>query len=108
MLRGNSRRCSVSAIKHGHSKDHRPDLKHFLIWMLCVGGKIPVFGRTEDGNASDKTINNDVLSRVSKHLTQYGIAEKTFVYIADSAMVNERNLDWGFHCFREAPSIDLQ
>ena len=81
------------AITHGHSKDHRPDLKQFLISMLCVGGNIPVFGRTEDGNASDKTINNDVLSRVSKHPAQYGIAEKTYVYIADSAMVTERNLE---------------
>lgn len=80
-------------ITHGHSKDHRPDLKQFLISMLCVGGNIPVFGRTEDGNASDKTINNDVLSRVSKHLAQYGIAEKTYIYIADSAVVTEGNLE---------------
>ena len=86
------------AITHGYSKDHRPDLKQFLISMLCVGGNIPVFGRTEDGNASDKTINNDVPTRVSKHLAQYGIAEKAYVYIADSAVVTESNLERMWNC----------
>ena len=43
-------------ITHGFSKDHRPDLKQLLVSMLCVGGNIPIFGKLEDGNASDKTI----------------------------------------------------
>ena len=40
-------------ITHGHSKDKRPDLKQFLISMLCVDRNIPILGRCEDGNASD-------------------------------------------------------
>ena len=43
-------------ITHGHSKDHRPDLKQFMFSLLSVEKNIPIFGKTEDGNASDKKI----------------------------------------------------
>jgi transposase len=79
-------------ITHGFSKDHRPDLKQFLVSMLCVGGDIPFFGKLEDGNASDKTINNTVLSSISKKLRAVGLAPEASIYIADSAMVTEQNL----------------
>ena len=52
-------------IVEGYSKDHRPDLKQFLISTLCVGDKIPIFGKNEDGNRSDKEINNSILSQIS-------------------------------------------
>ncbi len=83
----------VMKIVHGHSKDHRPDLKQFLVKMLCVDRTIPVFGATEDGNASDKTINNEVLSSISKHMSEHGIKKEGFIYIADSAMVTRKNLE---------------
>ncbi len=73
-------------IVHGHSKDHRPDLKQFLVKMLCVDRTIPVFGQTEDGNASDKVINNKVLSSISKYMKENRIKKEGFIYIADSAM----------------------
>lgn len=80
-------------IVHGHSKDHRQDLKQFLVKMLCVDRTIPIFGNTEDGNASDKTINNEVLSSISRYMAENGIKKNGFVYIADSAMVTKRNLE---------------
>ena len=80
-------------ILHGHSKDHRPDLKQFLVKMLCVDGTIPVFGQTDDGNASDKTINNEILSSISKYMAHNGIKKEGFIYIADSAMVTGKNLE---------------
>lgn len=80
-------------IVHGHSKDHRPDLKQFLVKMLCVDRTIPVFGQTEDGNASDKVINNKVLSSISKYMAQNSIKKEGFIYIADSAMVTRKNLE---------------
>ncbi len=79
-------------ITYGHSKDKRPDLKQFLIKMLCVGRNIPILGGCEDGNKSDKPINNDVLSRISKNMAQFGLSPGAFIYIADSAMVTEDNL----------------
>lgn len=84
---------NVMNIVHGHSKDHRPDLKQFLVKMLCVDGTIPVFGQTENGNASDKTINNEILSSVSKYMAVNGIKKEGFIYIADSAMVTKKNLE---------------
>ncbi|KPA17822.1 transposase, partial [Candidatus Magnetomorum sp. HK-1] len=79
-------------ITNGYSKDHRPDLKQFLISMLCVDGNIPIFGKTEDGNASDKKVNNAVLSHISKHMSEHGLEKGAFIYIADSALVSEDNL----------------
>ena len=84
---------NVMNIVHGHSKDHRPDLKQFLVKMLCVDGTIPVFGQTENGNASDKTINNEILSSISKYMADNGIKKEGFIYIADSAMVTKKNLE---------------
>jgi transposase len=80
-------------ITEGYSKDHRPDLKQFLISTLCVGDKIPIFGKNEDGNRSDKQINNTILSQISEHMAQFGIGEKAFIYVADSALVSPANLE---------------
>ncbi|HHB77408.1 MAG TPA: IS1634 family transposase, partial [Desulfobulbus sp.] len=79
-------------ITYGYSKDHRPDLKQFLVKMLCVGRNVPLLGSCEDGNKSDKSINNAVLSRISKHMAQHGLEPGAFIYIADSAMVTKDNL----------------
>jgi transposase len=52
-----------SVITLGHSKDHRPDLKQFMTQLLCVDRGVPIFGQNLNGNSSDKTSNNVVLSR---------------------------------------------
>lgn len=80
-------------ITYGHSKDHRPDLKQFLISMLCVDRNIPVLGATKDGNASDKTLNNELLTNISKHMAVHGLKPGAFVYVADSAFVTPDNLE---------------
>ena len=94
---GDYDRCSTESdninITYGYSKDHRPDLKQFLIKMLCAGGNIPILGSCEDGNKSDKVINNSLLSGISKHMAKYGLEAGAFVYVADSAMVTKDNLD---------------
>lgn len=79
-------------ITYGHSKDKRPDLKQFLISMLCVDRNIPILGATKDGNASDKTLNNELLGGVSKHMARHGLKPGAFVYVADSAFVTPDNL----------------
>jgi hypothetical protein len=72
-------------ITYGYSKDHQPDLKQFMISRLCVEHNIPILGETHDGNSSDKTLNNKLLSRISKNLAQNGLGEGAFTYVADSA-----------------------
>ena len=79
-------------ITHGYSKDKRPDLKQFVLSLLCVGGNVPIVGKIEDGNASDKAINHRVLSDVSQHMAEHGVADDAFIYIADSANVSPKNI----------------
>ena len=79
-------------ITYGHSKDKRPDLKQFLLEMLCVDRDIPIIGATRNGNASDKKLNNELLGGISKHMTRHGIDPGAFIYVADSAMVTRDNL----------------
>lgn len=81
------------AITHGYSKDKRPDLKQFLVSMLCVDRNIPVMGAPKDGNASDKIINNDLLTHISKHMARHHLEPGAFVYVADSAFVTGGNLE---------------
>ena len=79
-------------LTYGYSKDHRPDLKQFLIKMLCVHRNIPILGGCADGNASDKTLNNAMLTQLSRYMARHGIRAGAFVYISDSAMVTHANL----------------
>ena len=79
-------------IDYGYSKDKRPDLKQFLVSMLCVDRNIPIIGACRDGNASDKTLNNELLGGISKHMARHGLAPGAFVYVADSAFVTADNL----------------
>ena len=80
-------------VTNGHSKDYRPDLKQFLVKMLCIHHNVPVMGGCESGNTSDKTINTAVLTNLSKYMAQHGLGEGAFVYVADSAMVTPNNLE---------------
>jgi transposase len=80
-------------ITHGHSKDGQPQLKQFMTELLCVDRGIPIFGKTLDGNSSDKTSNNTILTRISSIMSKHGLGSGAFVYVADSAMVTEKNLE---------------
>jgi transposase len=80
-------------ITNGYSKDKRGDLKQFVLSMLCVGGDVPIYGQIEDGNASDKSVNHGVLSIVSEHMNTHGVEADAFIYVADSALVTEGNLE---------------
>ncbi len=79
-------------VTYGHSKDKRPDLKQFVLSTLCVGGDVPILGSVEDGNASDKVLNQGILSQISRRMQACGVEDGAFIYIADSAMVTESNL----------------
>lgn len=92
-LSGNYEMASpLFKITYGHSKDKRPDLKQFMVSMLCVDRDIPIMGKTEDGNASDKKLNTTILGEVSAYMKKNGLAPEAFVYVADSAMVTSENL----------------
>jgi len=79
-------------ITHGYSKDKRPDLKQFIFSTLCVDRAVPLWGKPEDGNASDKTVNNTLLSHLATFLGQHGVAPGAYIYVADAALVTADNL----------------
>jgi transposase len=79
-------------IPYGYSKDKRPDLKQFVLSTLCVDRAVPMWGKPEDGNASDKTLNTTLLSEIAQLLARYGVQQGAYVYIADAALVTEDNL----------------
>ena len=60
--------------------------------MLCVDRSIPILGGPKDGNASDKSINKEVLTRILKHMARYGLQPGALVCVADSAFVTANNL----------------
>ena len=53
---------------------------------------IPIVGTTTDGNGSDKTLNNELLTNISKYLAKHGLEPGAYVDVADSAFVTEDNL----------------
>jgi transposase len=79
-------------VTYGYSKDKRPDLKQFVLSTLCVDRAVPIWGKLEDGNASDKTLNTTLLSELARLLADYGVQPGAYIYIADSALVTEDNL----------------
>jgi len=66
-------------ITYGYSKDKRPDLKQFVFATLCVDRAVPIWGTPEDGNASDKTINNTLLSNIATFLGKHGVAPGAYI-----------------------------
>jgi hypothetical protein len=44
-------------ITYGYSRDHRPDLKQFIIDLICSGdGDVPLFFKVADGNQTDSAV----------------------------------------------------
>jgi transposase len=78
-------------VTYGYSKDKRPDLKQFVLSLLCVDRAIPLWGKPEDGNASDKTLNATLLSEIAQLLARHGVAPGAYIYIADAALVTQDN-----------------
>ncbi len=53
---------------------------------------VPIWGKPEDGNASEKTLNTTVLSEIAHILAHYGVQPGAFIDVADAALVTEDNL----------------
>lgn len=79
-------------ITKGFSKDKRPDLKQFVFSLLCVEGNLPCHAGILDGNASDKKTNGRILAELPRIMARHGVEEKEFIYVADSALITEKNL----------------
>jgi transposase len=79
-------------VTYGDSQEKRPDLKQFVLSMLCVDRAVPLWGKPEDGKASEKTLNATLLSEIARMLARHGVAPGAYISIADAALVTEDNL----------------
>jgi transposase len=79
-------------LTYGYSKEKRPDLKQVVLSTLCGDRAVPMWGKPEDGNASDKTLNTTLLSESARSLARYGVQPGADIYIADAALVSDDNL----------------
>ena len=86
----------IIEIVRGHSKDHRDDLKQFVISLVTNQDGIPVFMEPLSGNASDKKILLNSILAVRSHLA----TQQTIYHMADSAFYTGGNIQsLGQHCF---------
>ena len=80
---------SIKSVKitYGYSKDHRPDLKQFMMDVICTGdGDVPLFVRIGDGNESDRAI----FAQLMKQFKQEWNLDS--IYVADSALYSAENI----------------
>ncbi|AFY50006.1 transposase [Nostoc sp. PCC 7524] len=74
-------------ITYGYSRDHRPDLKQFIIELICSGdGDIPIFLKLASGNQADSSCFGQIAVEYQKQL------EVDSLIVADSALYTESNL----------------
>lgn len=76
------------AIRNGHSKDHRPDLKQ-LLYILTVAddGGVPVYFTTSGGDTCD-----DTTHRSTWNLLRELTGRNDFLYVADCKLASIKNL----------------
>jgi transposase len=79
-------------VTYGYSTDKRPDLKPCVLSTLGVARAVPIWGKIDDGKASDKTLNTTLLSEIAQILARQGVAAGASIDIADAALVTEDNL----------------
>ncbi|MEJ7814779.1 MAG: IS1634 family transposase [Rubrobacter sp.] len=74
-------------ITHGYSRDHRPELKQFVVDLMCTGdGGIPLFLRVADGNEADQATFAKLLAEFKMRL------DFDALFVADSALYSAEKL----------------
>ncbi len=74
-------------ITYGYSRDHRPDLKQFLIDIVCSSdGDVPLYSRIASGNEQDRAVFAQILQEYKKQINFESIM------VCDSALYSQRNL----------------
>src|SRR5258707_10175697 len=83
--------ATVIAITYGYSRDHREDLKQ---WMLALAtthnGDVPLFLQPLDGNSSDKVSLLAAVMAIQKQLREAD--GEAGVYVADNGIYSESNM----------------
>lgn len=81
----------IGLVEFGYSKDHRPDLKQFMISLMSSqDGDVPLLAQTIAGNSSDKKHFREVLNKLQSEIKQ---SDKSFYYVADSALYTKETIE---------------
>jgi transposase len=74
-------------IVYGYSRDHRPDLKQFIIDMIVTGdGDVPLYFKIDSGNVDNKSV---FVERIKEFKKQWGFEG---ICVGDSALYTAENL----------------
>src|SRR5664279_3139807 len=77
---------ATPAIRHGHNKDHRPDLKQLLfILTISADGAVPIAFRVADGNTPDDLTHIPTWDELHALVGNPG-----FLYVADSKLCSQQ------------------
>ena len=80
----------VIRITHGFSKDHRPDLKQFVLNLITLHkSRIPIWVEALDGNTSDKT---SFPWTIETFLSQIGETKAPMLFVADSVLYTKETI----------------
>ena len=75
-------------ITYGYSRDHRPDLKQFILDLICSSdGDVPLFLRVGSGNESDCAVFASICQKFKQQLNLDSLI------VADSALYSAPNLE---------------
>lgn len=81
---------STMLVKHGYSRDHRPDLAQIVHYLMCEHtAGIPIMMGSLSGNQSDKTTFNQMLQSI---IQGTGAAAQVKMVVADSAFYTPENI----------------
>jgi transposase len=77
----------ILKITHGYSRDKRPDLKQFMIDLICkFDGDIPLYFRVGDGNESDQKVFAQIIQEYQKGW------QIEALFVSDAALYSEENI----------------
>ena len=81
---------AVIEVTYGYSRDHREDLKQWMLALVTSGEGVPQFLQPLDGNASDKRALLEAVTALTRHLQDS--EETPGVYVADSGLYSTENM----------------
>ena len=82
---------ALIAITYGYSRDHREDLKQWMIALATThDGDVPLFLQPLDGNSSDKISLLAAVMAIQKQLREANA--EPGIYVADSGVYSESNM----------------
>src|SRR5260221_1250988 len=81
---------TVLEVTYGYSRDHRADLKQWMLALVTSGEGVPQFLQPLDGNASDKRTLLEAVHALTQQLKASG--ETPGVYVADSGLYGAENM----------------